>query len=142
MTGHEATQQCRDAESRIESDETSVAALADLQALTRDEFDLSFALPAPDEIVVAYPSYDRARAHVATLRALCLGRSSVPELLAMAGDASRLDEGTKNPWFRLAEGLAFQDARQEIEERIGESADAPRARRETLGGSFLEFVAK
>ncbi len=111
----------------------SVSGLTDFQALTRDEFNLSFALPAPDEIVVAHPSYDWARAHESTLRALWSGTPSVAPMLAMAGDALRLEEG-ENPWFRLAEGLAYQDARREIERRIGDSADAPRAKRETLVG--------
>ncbi|RPH47046.1 MAG: hypothetical protein EHM91_06580, partial [Planctomycetota bacterium] len=113
---------------------TSVAALSDFQALTRDEFELSFALPPPDEIVVAHPAYDWARAHSAALRTLSSGKTSVAPMLAMAGDAARLEEGSDNPWFRLAEGLAYQDARREIERRIGESTDAPRARRETLVG--------
>jgi hypothetical protein len=111
---------------------TSVATLADLQALTRDEFDLSFALPAAEEISAAYPAYDWARAHVGTLRAAWSGKVAVAPLLAMASDAAKLEEGSENPWFRLAEALAFQDARREIEKLVADSADQPRAKREPL----------
>jgi hypothetical protein len=112
----------------------SVASLSEFQALTRDEFQFSFALPSPEEIVVAHPAYDWARAHAETVRALWSGKTSVAPMLAMAGDAARLEEGSDNPWFRLAEALAYQDAKREIERRIGESLDAPRDRREALVG--------
>jgi hypothetical protein len=112
----------------------SVASLAEFQALTRDEYAFSFALPPAEEIVVAHPAYDWARAHAETLRALWSGKTSVGPMLAMASDAARLEEGSDNPWFRLAEALAYQDAKREIERRITESLDAPRDRRETLVG--------
>jgi hypothetical protein len=48
----------------------------------------------------------------------------------MAADAAALDEGTENPWFRMAETLAWQDARAQLEKRIAEAINAPRAARE------------
>jgi len=113
---------------------TGVSALADLQAMTRDEFDVAFALPEAREIVVPHPAYDWARSHLETLRGAGAGKSALAPLLAMAEDAARLEEGAENPWFKLAEGLAFQWAQRDLDQRIRESLEAPRARRDVLLG--------
>ena len=113
---------------------TGAAGLADLQALTRDEFETAFALPDPREIVAPHPAYDWARVHLETLRAVRSDKGTLQSLLTMAEGAARLEEGSENPWFKLAEGLAFQTALRDLEQRITECADAPRARRDVLLG--------
>ena len=111
---------------------TGVSALADLQALTRDEFETAFALPDVREIVAPHPSYDWARAHLDTLRAARADKATVQALLAMAEAAARLEEDSENPWFKLAEGLAHQTILRDLEKRVAECAEAPRARRDAV----------
>jgi hypothetical protein len=128
---------------------TGVSDLAELQALTRDEFETTFALPDAREIVAPHPGYDWARAHLETLRAARQDKAAVAALLAMAEGAARLEEDGENPWFKLAEGLAFQTLLRDAEKRMTECADAPRARRDallseiqTLIGSWTAFLGR
>lgn len=105
--------------------------LADLRAMTKSEFEITFALPPSQEIVVEYPPYDWARAHLATLQEAWASKGPVPKLQAMAAAAAELDEGAENPWFRMAEALAYQDARATVGKHVAEAIDAPKAARES-----------
>lgn len=110
----------------------TVPTLDDLQAMTSSEFELAFALPDAQDLIVAHPAVDWARAHLDALRQARSKQPSLPSLLAMAEAASRLEEGGENPWYAPAEGLAFQAARREVEKRIADSVDAARAVRAPL----------
>ncbi|HZE98188.1 MAG TPA: hypothetical protein VE981_14250 [Planctomycetota bacterium] len=112
----------------------SVSGIDELRRMSRDEFEISFALPAAEEIVVAYPPYDWARTQSDSLRAAWSNRDAIPALLRMAAQAARLNPDSENPWFTLAEGLAFQDLRRAMELRVADCADAPREKRDPLLG--------
>jgi len=117
-----------------------VPTLSDLRAMTKSEFEITFSLPAPQEIVVDYPPYDWARTHLPTLQEAWANKGPVPKLQAMAAAAAELDEGTENPWFRMAEALAWQDVRAELEKRVTEAINAPRASREAALASGQSVV--
>jgi hypothetical protein len=110
----------------------SASSVAELRALTREEFETAFALPDPREIVTPHPSYDWARAHQDALRDLRSDKDPLAGLLAMAEASLRLEDAGENPWFKLAEGLAYQTAFGAVEKRMTECVDAPKARREAL----------
>lgn len=127
--------------SRFRRNWAAAASIADLQAMTPSEFEVAFALPDPQEVLVAHPSFDWARTHLGALRDARSRKASMARLLAMAEGAARLEEGAENPWFALAEGLAFQDARAVVEKRTVDGADAPRAVREPLLAEARAAVA-
>jgi hypothetical protein len=108
-----------------------VPTLSDLRAMTKSEFEITFALPPSSEIVVAYPPYDWARAHLPALQEAWANKGPASKLLPMAAAAADLDEGSENPWFRMAAALASQDARASVDKRVAESLDAPKAARES-----------
>ena len=107
-----------------------VPALSDLRAMTKSEFEITFALPPSSEIVVAYPPYEWARTHLPALQEAWANKGPAPKLQQMAAAAADLDEGSENPWFRMAEALAYQDARAAVDKRVAESLDAPKPARE------------
>lgn len=107
-----------------------IESVADLRAMTKDEFEVTFELPPQAEIVVSHPAYDWARREVAVFVEVWSRRKPGSELLGAALEASRLEEGGENPWLRICEGLAFQDLGAELDRRMAEIAEAPRAGRE------------
>jgi hypothetical protein len=129
-------QACRaflvDRMARFRKSWSAAAALDDLQALTSSEFELAFALPEEQDLTVAHPTVEWARAHLEALRHARSKQPSLPALLAMAEGAARLEEDADNPWYKLAEGLAFQVARRDVEKRLADGVDAPRAVRAPL----------
>jgi len=118
-----------------------VSSVADLRTMTKDEFDVTFDLPAPAEIVVAHPAYDWARREIELYRDVWSGRKPGSALLTAAEDAARVEEGGENPWLRISEGLGFQELHAEVERRIQECADAPKARRVVLAAEIQERLA-
>ncbi len=112
--------------------------------LTDDEFAAKFALPAPDEMVVAVPALDWARALLPALR-----KPSVDALLASAAAAAPLEEKDENPWFKASELLAFGAARDAASAAVSGAADAASAERarlradvDALLGRWKEFESK
>lgn len=118
-----------------------VTSVADLRTMTKDEFDVTFDLPASAEIAAAHPAYDWARKHLELYRDVWSGRKPGSALLAAAEDAARVEEAGENPWLRISEGLGFQDLHGEVELRITECADAPKARRVVLAGEIQARLA-
>jgi hypothetical protein len=106
--------------------------LDELQGMTSSEFEIAFGLPDVQDMIVAHAAYDWARTHLETLRQARSKQLSLPSLLLMAEASSRLEEDADNPWYKLAEGLAYQVARREVEKRLADGADASRAVRAPL----------
>jgi len=115
-----------------------VASVADLRAMTKDEFEVTFELPPPAEIAIAHPAYDWARRQAGVFADVWANRKPGAALLAAAEEAAPLEEGGENPWFRICEGLAYRDLLGEIERRMASIADAPKARRDPLNAEVRE----
>lgn len=127
----------------------SVASVAELREMSKDEFEVAFDLPSADEVVIPHPSYDWARRQREAFREVWSGRKPSAALFVAAQDASRMEEGGDSPWFRMSETLAYQDLQVELDRRIGESLEAPKAKREvllgqvqTLLGSWNDFLSR
>jgi hypothetical protein len=80
---------------------TQVPTLSDLRAMTKNEFEITFSLPPSVEIVVEYPPYDWARAHLPALQEAWANKARAGS--GHGGGPRRADEGTENPWFRMAD---------------------------------------
>jgi hypothetical protein len=115
-----------------------VASVADLRAMTKDEFEVTFELPPQAEIAIAHPAYDWARREAGVFADVWANRKPGSALLAAAEEAAHLEEGGENPWFRICEGLAYQDLLGEVERRMTSIADAPKARRDQLNAEVRE----
>ncbi|MBV8880229.1 MAG: hypothetical protein JO332_09715 [Planctomycetaceae bacterium] len=114
----------------------AVASVADLRAMTQDEFDLCFELPAPAEIAIVHPSVEWAREATEVFRDVRAGRKPGSALLGPADGASRLEENGEYPWLKLCGALAFRELREDVERRLTECADAPKSRREPLAAEI------
>jgi hypothetical protein len=118
-----------------------IASVADLRAMTKDEFEVTFELPPPAEVAVAHPAYDWARREVPVFSDVWAGRKPGSALLAAAEESAHLEEGGENPWLKICEALAWQDLTAEVERRVAEIADAPKARRDVLSGELRDRLA-
>ncbi|HVR85825.1 MAG TPA: hypothetical protein VMU54_16015 [Planctomycetota bacterium] len=118
-----------------------IASVAELRAMTKDEFEVTFDLPSPAEIAVAHPAYDWARRQMELYRDVWSGRKPGFALLAAAEDAAHVEEDGENPWLKISEGLGYQDLHGEIERRIAECAEAPKARRDALAAEIKGRIA-
>ncbi|HEV3028995.1 MAG TPA: hypothetical protein VG457_15555, partial [Planctomycetota bacterium] len=118
-----------------------ISSVAELRAMTKDEFEVMFDLPSPAEIAVAHPAYDWARRQMEVYREVWSGRKPGSALLAAAEDAAHVEEDGENPWLRISEGLGYQDLHGETERRIAECAEAPKARRDALAAEIKDQIA-
>jgi hypothetical protein len=118
-----------------------IGSVAELRALTKDEFDVAFDLPRQSEVCVAHPAYDWARRQLGLFNDVWAGRKPGSALLLAAEDAARLEEAGENPWLKLSGALAFQDLSAEVDRRVAECADAPKARRDQLVAEIRDRAA-
>jgi hypothetical protein len=128
-----AEQQCRDFLTKEVSDfrPRFVSAMSlGLEQKTADEFDLTFALPAVDELVVSHPAIDWARQYVPAFRDVQQQKQPPYSLAAAAVASAPLEERFENPWFKAIESAVFGSLRSGITEQVEKSKDAARADRE------------
>ncbi|HLY11393.1 MAG TPA: hypothetical protein VKW04_18970 [Planctomycetota bacterium] len=118
-----------------------IGSVAELRAMTKDEFEVTFDLPPAAEVSVAHPAYDWARRQAGIFQEVWSNRKPGSALLGAAEDAAHLEEGGENPWLKTSEGLAFQDLHSEVDRRIAELADAPKARRDLLAAEVRDRIA-
>jgi hypothetical protein len=128
-----AEQQCRDFLTKEVSDfrPRFVSAMSlGLEQKTADEFDLTFALPAPAELLVSHPAIDWAREYVPAFRDVQQQKQPAHSLAAAAVASAPLEERFENPWFKAVESAVFTSLRAGITDQVDKSKDAARADRE------------
>lgn len=120
-----------------------------LDRLTSDEFDVIFALPAPDELVTSHPVLDWARLHLAAFRDVQAGRAAALTLLPAAAASAGLETEGANPWFQAVEATAYQGLKAAVTAEVDRSKDAAKADREkaraqaqALIGQWKGFLQK
>lgn len=101
-----------------------------LDQKTPDEFDLTFALPSPDELVVSHPAIDWARQFLPAFRDVQSQKAPAHSLVAAAVASAPLEERLENPWFKAVEGAIFGSLRTAIGGEVDRSRDAGREERE------------
>lgn len=114
----------------------AIASIGDLRAMTKDEFELCFELPAPAEIAVVHPAFEWARQSTGVFREVWAGTKPGSALLAAAEGAAGLDENGELPWLKLCGGLAFRELRDDVDRRVAECLDAPKPRRDPLAAEI------
>jgi hypothetical protein len=126
-----------------------VPMLSDLRAMTKSEFEITFTLPAPQEMVVDYPRTTGRAPICPRCRRRGRTRGAVPKLQAMAAAAAALDEGTENPWFRMAEGArlagradAAREARRGGDQRPKAAREAALAGGQSVVTAWKDFHAR
>jgi hypothetical protein len=110
----------------------SISGVADLSAMTKVEVGVTFELPPPAEIAGVHPVYEWARKATEVFLDVAAGRKPGAALLSVANEASGLEEASGNLWLKICATLAFQDLLGDVERRVAECADAPKARRDLL----------
>jgi hypothetical protein len=118
----------------------AIAGIADLRAMTKTEADVTFELPPPAEIAIVHPAFEWARKATEVFRDVGAGRKPGSALLPVATAAAGLEEGGGNPWLKICATLAFQDLQGEVERRVSECAEAPKARRDLLVAELQSLV--
>jgi hypothetical protein len=114
-----------------------------------DEFELAFALPAPEELVVSHPAIDWARQYLPAFRDVQSQKAPASSLAAAAAAAAPLEDRFENPWFKAAEAAVFQSLRSSIAAEVDKSRDAAKAdrdaarsRADALHAQWKAFTAK
>jgi hypothetical protein len=98
--------------------------------MNSEEFDLAFALPPSEELLVSHPVIDWLRNHLPTLRDLQAGKVPGHALAPAAVEAIPLEERMVNPWFQAVENAVFISLLAAISTEVENSRDAPRVDRE------------
>jgi hypothetical protein len=121
----------------------------DLWALSDSEFDVSFALPDAQEIMVKDAAYEWAQAHRIQLKAVQSRKSNGAALIPAALAAVPLEERAENPWFRPLESVIFDSLRTAISGECDKARDAAageraraRAEAERWHSEWKGFVAR
>jgi hypothetical protein len=114
--------------------------VAELQALSKDEFDVLVGLPPAAEIPIPHILYDWACRHLDTFRSVWSRKRPPEALLGAASEVSRIEEGSDYPWFKAIESLVFQELKGRLARQVGSSADAARAEREVLRGEIESML--
>ncbi|HLY09377.1 MAG TPA: hypothetical protein VKW04_08765 [Planctomycetota bacterium] len=101
-----------------------------LEQKTSEEFDLTFALPAPTELLVSNPAIEWARLYLPAFRDVQSQKAPVQSLAAAAVASAPLEERVENPWFKAVEGSIFLGLRSAIGADVERARDAGRADRD------------
>jgi hypothetical protein len=110
--------------------------------LTPEEFDLAFALPSSEELLVSHPVIDWLRNHLPTLRDLQAGKVPGHALATAAVEAVPLEERLVNPWFQAVENVVFDSLRAAISAEVETSRNAPQADREKSRSRVQALLAQ
>ena len=120
-------QQCRDFLVRAVSEfrPRFISAMIDgLDHQRPDEFDLVFALPAPDELVVTHPAIEWARTYLPAFRDVQSQKSPAHSLVSAAVAAAPLEDRFENPWFKSVENVVVLSLRGAISAEVNRALDA------------------
>jgi hypothetical protein len=101
-----------------------------LDTKTADEFELIFALPAPDELIVSQPAIDWARQHLAAFRDVQAQKAPPHSLIPAAVASAPLEDRFENPWFKAVESVVYASLRSSIKEQVEKSREAGKGERE------------
>jgi hypothetical protein len=101
-----------------------------LDQKTPDEFDLTFALPSPEELVASHPAIDWARQFLPAFRDVQSQKAPAHSLAAAAVASAPLEERLENPWFKAVEGAVFLSLRSSVGTEVERARDAGREDRE------------
>lgn len=101
-----------------------------LEQKTSDEFDLTFALPAPAELVVSHPAIEWARQYLPAFRDVQAQKAPAHSLIAAAVASVPLEDRFENPWFKAIEGAIYASLRTAIASEVDRARDAGKADRE------------
>jgi len=138
-----AEQQCRDylVKEVAEFRPRFIRALNEgLETKTSDEFDLTFSLPAPAELIVSNPAIDWAREYLPAFRDVQSQKSPAHSLAAAAVTSAPLEERFENPWFKAVEASVFLSLKSAIGAEVDRARDAGKADRDksrALAEGFL-----
>ena len=124
---------------RLTSD---VKSLTDLQSLSARELDAIFAVPKPDELLVAHPAIDWARASLAAFEGVRSKKSGAEALLPAAASAVAIEPDGENQWFGTTELVAFQGTREAAQACVTRARDALQAGRDTEKAAASALVKK
>jgi len=128
-----AEQQCRDSLVKEVADfrPRFIRALNDgLDTKTPDEFDLTFSLPAPAELIVSNPAIDWAREYLPAFRDVQSQKAPAHSLAAAAVASAPLEERFENPWFKAVEGSVFLSLRTATSAEVDRARDAGKGDRD------------
>jgi len=128
-----ADQQCRDYLTKEASDfrfRFIGAMNLGLEQKTSDEFDLTFSLPDPAELVVSNPAIDWARQYLPAFRDVQQRKLPASSLAAAAVASVPLEDRFENPWFKAVEAAIFLSLRSALADVVEKARNAPRAERE------------
>jgi len=95
-----------------------------LETKTPDEFDLTFALPAPAELIVPNPAIEWIRQFLPAFRDVQAQKAPPHSLVAAAVASAPLEERFENPWFKAVENAVFQSLRSAIGLEVEHARDA------------------
>ena len=126
-------QQCRDYLVRevAEFRPRFVRALGEgLATKTPDEFELTFALPAPEELIVTHPAIEWARQYLPAFRDVQSQKSPAHALAAAAVASAPLEDRFENPWFRAIELSVYTSLESAITAEVDRARDAGKEDRE------------
>jgi len=101
-----------------------------LDQKTAEEFDLLFALPAGDELIVSHPALDWARQFEPAFRSVQSQKTQPQSLVPAAVASAALEERLENPWFKAIEQAVFQSLKSAISVEVGNARDASKADRD------------
>lgn len=101
-----------------------------LGQMTKEEFDLLFTLPAPDELIVTSAALDWARQYQPAFAKVQAQEAPAHSLAAAAAAAAPLEEKIENPWFRSVEAPVFASIRNGISAEVQKAQDAVKADRD------------
>jgi hypothetical protein len=105
-----------------------------LETKTSDEFDLTFALPAPAELITSNPAIEWARQYLPAFRDVQAQKAPPHSLVAAALASAPLEERFENPWFKAIENAVFQSLRTAISMETDRARDAAKEDREKARG--------
>ena len=113
-----------------------------LDQKTSDEFDLTFALPAPDELVVSHPALDWARQYLPAFRDVQSQKAPASSLAAAAAAAAPLEDRVENTWFKAVENAVFLSLRTAVAGEVDKSRDSAKADRDLARGRADALLAQ
>jgi hypothetical protein len=120
---------------------SDLGSLADFRALGERDLDATFRLPPAEELVVAEPVFDWARAYLPAFRRVRAGEPAESLLPAALASVPLAAEG-ENRFFLAVEKLAFESLRDQMKAASNRARDALRAVRDGEKKASADLQAK
>jgi hypothetical protein len=119
-----------------------IQTLNDLKEMTDRGFEALFDLPAPDELVAKDQAYEWARASQPAFKEVQARRANGWTLLDAAAAAVAAAPEGANPWFDLAEALAYESLVDSVRAAVKGSLDAAKADRDKARGTADQLLKR